>query len=76
MMCTLPTATQAMPMLAMAATRCPQQPGRCPPQPSGWPAVAGQTVIYVHLTEHTLATGTGVLRVEGIGRLLAIQVSG
>ncbi len=35
----------------------------------------GQTEIYVHLTDHTLATGTGVLRVEDVGPLLASQLS-
>ena len=35
----------------------------------------GQTEIYVHLTDHTLATGTGVLRAEGIGPLLADQLA-
>ena len=35
----------------------------------------GQTQIYVHLTDHTLATGTGVLRAEGIGPLLADQLA-
>ncbi len=35
----------------------------------------GQTEIYVHLTDHTLATGTGVLRAEDIGPLLASQLS-
>ncbi|MGW1342386.1 DUF222 domain-containing protein [Kribbella sp. NPDC002412] len=35
----------------------------------------GQTEIYVHLTDHTLATGTGVLRAEDIGPLLATQLT-
>jgi len=35
----------------------------------------GQTQIYVHLTDHTLATGTGVLRAEAIGPLLADQLA-
>ncbi|MEU4295544.1 DUF222 domain-containing protein, partial [Kribbella sp. NPDC026596] len=35
----------------------------------------GQTEIYVHLTDHTLATGTGVLRAETIGPLLASQLA-
>ena len=35
----------------------------------------GQTEIYVHLTDHTLATGTGVLRVEDHGPLLASQLA-
>ena len=35
----------------------------------------GQTEIYVHLTDHTLATGTGVLRAEGLGPLLADQLA-
>jgi hypothetical protein len=34
-----------------------------------------QTEIYVHLTDHTLATGSGVLRAEGIGPLLAEQLA-
>jgi hypothetical protein len=32
-------------------------------------------VVYVHLTDHTLATGTGVLRAEAIGPVLASQLS-
>ena len=43
--------------------------------PSGGRLRPGKTEIYVHLTDHTLATGTGVLRVEGIGPLLATQLS-
>ncbi len=35
----------------------------------------GQAEIYVHLTDHTLATGTGVLRAEDIGPLLASQLT-
>jgi hypothetical protein len=35
----------------------------------------GQTQIYVHLTDHTLATGTGVLRAEAIGPLLADELA-
>jgi hypothetical protein len=35
----------------------------------------GQTEIFVHLTDHTLATGNGVLRAEGIGPLLADQLA-
>jgi hypothetical protein len=35
----------------------------------------GKTEIYVHLTDHTLATGAGVLRVEGLGPLLADQLA-
>jgi hypothetical protein len=35
----------------------------------------GQTEIYVHLTDHTLATGTGVLRAEHIGPLIADQLA-
>ncbi|MGY4767128.1 hypothetical protein ACXC9Q_09430 [Kribbella sp. CWNU-51] len=35
----------------------------------------GQTQIYVHLTDHTLATGTGVLRAEHLGPLLADQLA-
>ncbi|TCO23251.1 hypothetical protein EV652_10976 [Kribbella steppae] len=42
---------------------------------SGGRLRAGQTEIYVHLTDHTLATGTGVLRVEDLGPLLASQLS-
>ncbi|MEJ1111975.1 hypothetical protein V9K98_36760, partial [Kribbella sp. CCNWLW197] len=34
----------------------------------------GQTEIYVHLTDHTLTTGTGVLRAEDLGPLLASQL--
>ncbi|MFG1816450.1 DUF222 domain-containing protein [Kribbella sp. NPDC049174] len=43
--------------------------------PSGGRLRPGKTEIYVHLTDHTLATGTGVLRVEGIGPLLASQLT-
>ncbi len=35
----------------------------------------GQTEIYVHLTDHTLVTGTGVVRAEDIGPLIASQLS-
>ncbi|MGW6281608.1 DUF222 domain-containing protein [Kribbella sp. NPDC055071] len=35
----------------------------------------GKTEIYVHLTDTTLARGTGVLRAEGIGPLLATQLA-
>ncbi|WP_432883025.1 hypothetical protein ACQPYH_40785 [Kribbella sp. CA-245084] len=35
----------------------------------------GQTEVFVHLTDLTLATGNGVLRAEGIGPLLADQLS-
>ncbi|MEU4607935.1 DUF222 domain-containing protein [Kribbella sp. NPDC023972] len=35
----------------------------------------GQTEIYVHLTDHTLATGNGVLRAEDIGPLIASQLT-
>ena len=35
----------------------------------------GMTEIYVHLTDHTLANGDGVLRAEGIGPLLATQLA-
>ncbi|MFI7060696.1 hypothetical protein ACIBL3_06930, partial [Kribbella sp. NPDC050124] len=42
---------------------------------SGRAARPGQTEIYVHLTDHTLATGTGVLRAETIGPLLATQLA-
>ncbi|TDD47675.1 hypothetical protein E1263_34130 [Kribbella antibiotica] len=40
--------------------------GRTPLRP-------GKTEVYVHLTDHTLATGNGVIRAEGIGPLLAAQ---
>ncbi len=36
---------------------------------------SGKTEIYVHLTDHTLATGTGILRAENLGPLLASQLS-
>ncbi|MFF1816689.1 hypothetical protein ACFVWG_05305 [Kribbella sp. NPDC058245] len=39
-----------------------------PPRP-------GKTEVYVHLTDHTLATGTGVIRAEEIGPLLAAQLT-
>ncbi|MFI7061021.1 DUF222 domain-containing protein [Kribbella sp. NPDC050124] len=42
---------------------------------SGRAARPGQTEVYVHLTDHTLATGTGVLRAETIGPLLATQLA-
>ncbi|TCO26211.1 uncharacterized protein DUF222 [Kribbella steppae] len=35
----------------------------------------GKTEIYVHLTDHTLATGDGVLRAETLGPLLASQLT-
>ncbi|WUJ75262.1 hypothetical protein OG809_18755 [Kribbella soli] len=35
----------------------------------------GQTEVFVHLTDLTLATGNGVLRAEGIGPLLADQLT-
>jgi len=35
----------------------------------------GKTEIYVHLTDHTLATGTGILRAESLGPLLASQLT-
>jgi len=35
----------------------------------------GKTEIYVHLTDHTLATGNGILRVEDVGPLLAGQLT-
>ncbi|TDW15482.1 hypothetical protein [Kribbella kalugense] len=35
----------------------------------------GQTEIYVHLTDLTLATGTGVLRAETLGPMLAEQLA-
>ncbi|NUR96843.1 MAG: DUF222 domain-containing protein [Kribbellaceae bacterium] len=34
-----------------------------------------QHTLYVHLTDHTLATGNGVLRVEELGPLLATQLT-
>ncbi|TCN30489.1 hypothetical protein EV644_13326 [Kribbella orskensis] len=34
----------------------------------------GRTEVLVHLTDHTLATGSGVLRVEGIGPMVAGQL--
>ncbi|WP_134117209.1 hypothetical protein [Kribbella kalugense] len=35
----------------------------------------GQTEVYVHLTDLTLATGSGVLRVEALGPMLAEQLA-
>jgi hypothetical protein len=35
----------------------------------------GQTEVYVHLTDLTLATGVGVVRAEGIGPVLADQLT-
>ncbi|WP_427884852.1 hypothetical protein ACQHIV_21960 [Kribbella sp. GL6] len=43
--------------------------------PSGPTVRPGKTEIVVHLTDHTLATHTGVLRAEGIGPLLATQLA-
>jgi hypothetical protein len=43
----------------------------CPATPSG----GSRTEIYVHLTDLTLATGTGVLRVEGLGPMIADQLT-
>ncbi|MFI5734371.1 hypothetical protein ACIA49_29920 [Kribbella sp. NPDC051587] len=45
------------------------------PSTSGVPARPGKTEIYVHLTDHTLATGIGVLRVEDVGPLIADQLT-
>jgi hypothetical protein len=42
---------------------------------AAWRLRPGKTEIFVHLTDHTLATGTGVLRVEDLGPLLAGQLS-
>ncbi|WP_406048449.1 DUF222 domain-containing protein [Kribbella sp. NBC_00889] len=33
------------------------------------------TQVYIHLTDHTLATGTGILRVENLGPMLADQLT-
>ncbi|RZU15581.1 hypothetical protein EV645_3119 [Kribbella rubisoli] len=46
-----------------------------PASPSGGQVRPGQTEIFVHLTDLTLATGNGVLRAEGIGPLLADQLT-
>ncbi|MGH3371398.1 MAG: HNH endonuclease signature motif containing protein, partial [Nocardioidaceae bacterium] len=40
----------------------------------GRPAGPGPRTLYVHLTDHTLATGEGVLRVENLGPMLAGQL--
>ncbi|TDW69443.1 hypothetical protein [Kribbella pratensis] len=45
------------------------------PTSSGGQVRPGQTEVYVHLTDLTLATGNGVLRAEGIGPLLADQLT-
>ncbi|MFI7068653.1 hypothetical protein ACIBL3_47290, partial [Kribbella sp. NPDC050124] len=42
---------------------------------SGRAARPGRTEVYVHLTDQTLATGSGVLRAETIGPLLATQLA-
>jgi hypothetical protein len=55
---------------AHTRTACPAHTGR-----GGGRLRPGQTQIYVHLTDHTLATGTGVLRAEAIGPLLADQLA-
>jgi hypothetical protein len=36
---------------------------------------SGKAVVYVHLTDHALAAGNGVLRVEGVGPLIAEQLT-
>ncbi|WP_328519397.1 hypothetical protein [Kribbella sp. NBC_00359] len=58
--------------VAHARTACPAHSCCC-----GGRVRPGQTQIYVHLTDHTLATGTGtgVLRAEAIGPLLADQLA-
>ncbi|MFI5694083.1 DUF222 domain-containing protein [Kribbella sp. NPDC051586] len=43
--------------------------------PTGGQVRPGQAEIFVHLTDLTLATGNGVLRAEGIGPLLADQLT-
>jgi hypothetical protein len=43
----------------------------CPAHPSG----GSRTELYVHLTDLTLATGTGVLRIEGLGPMIADQLT-
>ena len=45
------------------------------PRGAGGRLRPGKTEIYVHLTDHTLSTGTGILRVEDLGPLLATQLS-
>ncbi|WP_371407382.1 hypothetical protein OHA10_18025 [Kribbella sp. NBC_00662] len=45
------------------------------PTTSAGQARPGHTEIFVHLTDHTLATSNGVLRAEGIGPLLADQLT-
>ncbi|MEV5965572.1 DUF222 domain-containing protein [Kribbella sp. NPDC051952] len=45
------------------------------PSTAGGRLRPGKTEIYVHLTDHTLATGSGVLRAESIGPLLADQLT-
>ncbi|MFF1819066.1 hypothetical protein ACFVWG_17325 [Kribbella sp. NPDC058245] len=45
------------------------------PGTSGVSARPGKTEIYIHLTDHTLATGTGVLRAETIGPQIADQLT-
>ncbi len=49
--------------------------GNAQPGPRKGRLRPGKTEIYIHLTDHTLATGNGVLRVEDIGPLLASQLS-
>jgi hypothetical protein len=56
------------------ATRTSADRDSSPDRP-GRRARPGQTQIYVHLTDHTLATGTGVLRAEHLGPLLADQLA-
>ncbi|MFI5694441.1 hypothetical protein ACIA58_21500 [Kribbella sp. NPDC051586] len=46
-----------------------------PASRSGGQVRPGQTEVFVHLTDLTLATGNGVLRAEGIGPLLADQLT-
>ncbi|WP_432876049.1 hypothetical protein ACQPYH_25335 [Kribbella sp. CA-245084] len=46
-----------------------------PASSNGGQVRPGQTEVFVHLTDLTLATGNGVLRAEGIGPLLADQLT-
>jgi hypothetical protein len=45
------------------------------PAGSGGQVRPGQTEVFVHLTDLTLVTGAGVVRAEGIGPLLADQLT-
>ncbi|NUR99394.1 MAG: hypothetical protein HOV67_29565, partial [Kribbellaceae bacterium] len=55
--------------------KAPAHPDAAPLRPDKGQVRPGKTEVVVHLTDHTLATGTGVLRAEDIGPLLATQLT-